>query len=251
MIPLSQIVVIITSALFTDRRGNRMPEIDSFRKVRLMNTIQSLTPFQFKRLVVIDATFPENFNSIELERSLDNVEILRGKIDFIPDDNEYKIYGPSRLEIKLYYSVISQLQKIIAKDDVVLKISAGYEVLNLLKILGKIREKQGVVFRFGNPFRKKVKFCLSSFFLLPGSNFLEFVEFANSAFGLVNWSYPLEALLYDYVNSIRTKSLRCPFPKIKAVFLTINASSNQRSYIMREKIYNIFSNLGIYAKMVE
>lgn len=242
----SDIAVVITSALYAGRLGETLGHVDPFRLQRLQQTITTIQGFQFGKIIVIDATLADDFDGEAFLQY--KVEFVKAKSTIKKSENEYQIYGPSRLEIDLMDNSASSLAKLLNNYKYVLKLSAGYSISNLKPILAIAYA--GVVYRFGNPFRRKIRFCLSSFYILPTGQFISFISYAAAKMDIVAKTYPLEAVLYDFIKTIKTKGITIDYPVINATFLSSQTDSNAKSFKIKLKVYQVLAKLGLYAKSV-
>ncbi|MCY1545160.1 hypothetical protein D9M68_810880 [compost metagenome] len=197
----------------------------------------------FGRILVLDATLPDDY-----QLPFPHVGFFKAGCTLKARPDEYEVYGPSRLEIDLMANSYEYLTGQLAGFSRVVKLSAGYRVNNLYRILARVNE--GVLFRFGNPFRVQVKFCLSSFYVLPCAALLRFVQYAHESLPQVSKTNPLEAVLYNFLKTLNSSPVSIVYPDIQAVFLSDGTHSDQFSFKCKLYIYGILSRMGLYAKVV-
>lgn len=243
---LKDIAVVITSALYVDKLGQSLNSVDPFRLQRLQQTIAAIRTFQFTKIIVLDASLTDNFVAPSTTGA--KIDFVQIKSTLRKHDNEYQVYGPSRLEIDLMDNARSTLSQLLVGYTHIIKLSAGYSVHNLDVILAKA--SSGVVYRFGNPLRRKVRFCLSSFYLLPTAEFLSFISYAAGKIDVVAKKYPLEAVLFDFIQTLKTQAIAIDYPVIHATFLSSQTNSDNSSFKIKLKIYQVLSSLGLYARAV-
>jgi hypothetical protein len=241
------IVIIITSALFADKNGGFLSSVSDIRLERLLNTIYFFKEVGFLNFVVLDNTLPDGF---EIDGKLKDVDITlitgerhHNKNVFL--SNEYLVNGPSRLETMLLYSSISELIPILKGYKFVMKVSAGYEVRNIKKVLENLNN--GIVYRMGNPFRTRIKFCLTSFYILPCDEFINMSNFFYSNFNLISSKTPLEAMMYNFIQTRPHTNHSIDYPCLVGNFLSSGRSSNDLDYKIKEIIFRILSKMGMFA----
>jgi len=243
---LNDIAVVITSALYVDKLGQSLNSIDPFRLQRLQQTIAAILTFKFTKIIVLDASLTDDFVAPTTTGA--KIDFVQIKSTLHKHPNEYQVYGPSRLEIDLMANAQATLNQLLAGYTHIIKLSAGYSVGNLDVILA--RASSGVVYRFGNPLRRKVRFCLSSFYILPTAEFLSFISYAAGKIDMVTKKYPLEAVLFDFIQTLKTRSIAIDYPIINATFLSSQTNSNNSSFKIKLKIYQVLASLGLYARAV-
>lgn len=236
--------LIITSALFAGRQGEMGDHPDAFRLQRLSETLASVEALGFGKIIVLDATLGEGF-----QLPFQNVLLHHAGRTLQPAPQEFAMYGPSRLEIDLMHNSSAFLQEQLAGFSRVVKLSAGYQVSNLKQILECTTE--GLVFRFGNPLRRQIRFCLSSFYILPVPVLFRFIDYATGKLPQVHRTYPLEAVLYDFLPSVKRTALAMAYPQLKAVFLSGGSHSGQFSFKCKLYIYGVLARMGWYASAVQ
>ena len=242
-----KIMVVITSALFSDQQGGNVSLPSANRVARLQRSITSLSNFGLTNFVLLDNTLPNGFKT---ETILQGITInlitpilIEPPIKFLP--NEYQENGPSRLEAVLLYQARSALFKMLQDFEYVLKISAGYQIRNLDEILSKT--ENGVVYRMCNPFRKVIKFCLTSFYILPVQHFLDLSSHFYGQINTMSNLKPLEYHLYTYIKSIQYQAIAINYPVLDADFLSSGRSSADLDYKLKELVFRLLAKLGVYA----
>jgi hypothetical protein len=241
----ANISVIVTSALFVDSDGILKDQPVGIRVERLLKTLDFLKPFVFGKIIILDSTITGTHESLTSIALTYNAQIYTAKRNLIAVENEYQIYGPSRLEIDLIHSSADFLKKELKPDGFVIKLSAGYVIKNLDQLLAKTAH--GIVFRFGNPARMKIRFCLSCFYLMPTATFLKFDAYCFENLANVAKLKPLESHLYDFIKTIETNAISISYPDVEAKFLSSNQSSADFNHQLKQKVYSILSLLGLYA----
>lgn len=234
-------LVVITSALFVGAKGELLTAPSHRRVIRLQKSITALAAIGFKHFVLLDNTIPPTFNLNTLPII---VATLTPSSINLPA-NEFQLNGPSRLEAVLLGQAIADIQQRLLGFKFVLKISAGYEVKNLERILAKATA--GVVFRMGNPFRTKIKFCLTSFYILPVQHFINLAGYFNAKLDDMSNLKPLEYHLYTYVQQVEHQLVAMPYPQFEADFLSSGRSSNDLNYRLKEQIFRLLAKFGLYA----
>jgi hypothetical protein len=239
--------VVITSALFVGQNGERLKTAAVNRMARVQHSLSCLANVGFSNFLLLDNTLPNGFNVQELigdlKIELTIVELVAGSYTLPP--NEYKINGPSRLETILLNQALPNLRVILQNFKFVLKISAGYEVKNLEEIIAKA--KNGIVYRMGNPFRTVVKFCLTSFYILPVHSFIDLCVYFYGQLAMMSNSKPLEYHFYTYISSIPHQAVAISYPLLQADFLSSGRSSADLDYRLKELIFRLLAKLGMYA----
>lgn len=239
--------VIITSALFVGENGARLKTVAANRMARVQQSLSCLANVGFYNFLLLDNTLPAGFNSQtligDLKIELTIVELAAASYTLPPD--EYKINGPSRLETILLNQALPNLRVILRNFKFVLKISAGYEVKNLEDIIAKA--ENGVVYRMGSPFRTVVKFCLTSFYILPVHSFIDLCVYFYGQLAMMSNSKPLEYHFYSYVKSIPHQAVAISYPLLHANFLSSGRSSADFDYRLKELVFRLLAKLGVYA----
>ncbi|MEJ5994845.1 hypothetical protein WG904_10495 [Pedobacter sp. Du54] len=232
-------LVLITSALFIGPKGEILTAPAAHRLKRLHKTISAVTQLGFDHIRVLDNTIPATFK-------LDFVKIATlstSPISFA--DNEFELNGPSRLETVLLGQSLAYLKPLLVKFTHILKLSAGYEVKNLQPILAKAQN--GVVFRMGNPFRTKIKFCLTSFYILPVTHFANMCDFFLDNLADMSNTKPLEYYLYCFVQQVPHRFIKVPYPRLDADFLSSGRSTADFDYRLKESVFKFIAKFGFYA----
>jgi len=241
------ILIVVTSALFTGADGKRLNEVSIIRLNRLKETMSSLAAYGFKNFVVLDHTIVNSFQLTayisEMGINLQTIVVEEPIIKF--PSNEYQINGPSRLEAALLFQSLTQLNDVVKNYKYVLKISAGYQVKNLRNILNATTN--GIVYRMGNPFRQDIKFCLTSFYILPNAYFLALCNFLYAQIPTMSNKKPLEFYMYTYVQLVPHHLSGISYPKLKANFLSSGKSAGDFAYRLREFVFRLLAKLGLYA----
>ncbi|GEM_PF-3359685 len=242
-----KIMVVITSALFSDQQGGKLSLPSPSRTARLQRSITNLSNFGLTNFVLLDNTLPYGFKTEtilqDLTINLITPTLVESPIKFFPD--EYQKNGPSRLEAVLLYQAKPTLFKILQDFEFVLKISAGYQVKNLNEILNKT--KKGVVYRMGNPFRRIIKFCLTSFYILPVQRFIDLSSYFYERVNSMSNLEPLEYHFYNYIKSIQHQTIAINYPILNADFLSSGRSSKDLDYKLKELVFRLLAKLGVYA----
>jgi hypothetical protein len=232
-------LVLITSALFIGSKGEILTKPATHRLKRLHKTISAVTQLGFEHVVVLDNTIPAKFK-------LDSVEIAALSTSSISfSDNEFELNGPSRLETVLLGQSLAYLKPLFVKFTHILKLSAGYEVKNLQNIMAKA--ENGVVFRMGNPFRTKIKFCLTSFYILPVTHFANMCTFFSNSLANMSNTKPLEYYLYCFVQQVPHRFITIPYPILDADFLSSGRSTTDFDYRLKEGVFKLIAKFGFYA----
>jgi hypothetical protein len=238
------ITVLITSALFVDEQGGESITPVPIRVSRLNETLKFIENFDFGQIFILDDSFPTNMDDVGEIQVTDNQKRLFYKREANYNrKKEYELFGPSRLETNLIIKALPEIQEAVSLPYI-LKISGGYKVRNLGEILSKFEE--AFVYRFGSPFRIRTKFCLTAFYILPKEFFFEFARYCNSNYDLLARTYPLEALLYDFVDSKPFYYTSSTYPDIDAVFMSSGRTSKSLNYQSKATIYRILGFLGFY-----
>lgn len=238
------ITVVITSALFVDEKGNELLFPSKLRLDRLNYTLSHLKHFEFKSIIIIDNTFPKSFENIKGIIEINNLSnLFFSRVNLIDRSREYNEYGPSRLEVSLINKASDSLKSCISTSHV-LKISSGYRVNNLEKILEKY--ENGLIYRFGNPFRVNIKFCLTAFYILPVEYFFSFSDYCIKNYLNINKNHPLEAILYKYITTQKYFLIISEYPDINATFLSSNRKSNSINYQLKNFVFSFLARVGIY-----
>lgn len=242
-----QTLVIITSALFVNQDGQQLAEPSQLRINRLQQTIDAFVAFGFKHFLLLDHTLLESFelNTYLTASTVTLIAPIISKSDVVLPKTEYKKNGPSKFEAILLYQALPQLRIILNDFKFILKISAGYQVKNLGKIISKA--SNGAVYRMGNPFRTKIKFCLSSFYILSVEHFIGLCSYFYSQLNSMSNLKPLEYHLYQYVQTLPHQLMTSAYPVLEAKFLSSGRSSNDIDYQIKEKIFKLLAKLGLYA----
>lgn len=232
-------LVVITSALFIGSKGERLIKPPYYRLERLMKTLTAVEDLGFRNVVVLDNTLTPEFKYEGATFApLDSRAMLLPK-------NEFRLNGPSRLETILLGQGLPYLQTRLVDFNYVLKLSAGYDVTNLPAILAKA--SAGLVFRMGNPFRTKIKFCLTSFYILPKAHFANLCTFFISSLNDMSNTKPLEYHLYRYVQQVPHRFLSAPYPVFDANFLSSGRSTTDFDYRLKEGVFKLIAKFGFYA----
>ncbi len=232
-------LVVITSALFIGAKGEQLTEPSTHRLQRLHKTIRAVAANGLHHVVLLDNTLPTSYK-------LDFVEVatLTPSTISLPK-NEFQINGPSRLEAVLLGQGLAYLQARLVGFNYILKLSAGYEVKNLAAIVTKANA--GLVFRMGNPFRIKIKFCLTSFYILPSTHFASLCAFFTNSLANMSNTKPLEYHLYRYVQQVPHRFVVAPYPVFDADFLSSGRSAADFDYRLKEGVFKLIAKFGFYA----
>lgn len=231
-------LVVVTSALFIGPKGERLTQPSPHRLKRLYNTMYSASA-HYGQIVVLDNTLPMGF-------TLPGVEFAElGAAAVLYPTEEFQLNGPSRLEAVLLAQTLPYLQARFGDFTHVLKLSAGYEVKNLAAILPKA--DSGLVFRMGNPFRSKIKFCLTSFYILPTAHYTALCAYFVQHLNDMSKQKPLEYYLYRYVQQVEHRLLAAPYPVIDADFLSSGRKASDLDYRLKEVVFRIIAKFGFYA----
>jgi len=244
MVDISKTTVIITSALFADKKGHLLEHPQEIRIERLLKTLRSLKKFNFENVLVLDSTIRQYGTYISQLIEEQNITFNSPPINSLFSEKEYLLNGPSRLEIDLLYHSIPFLKDRLRNEKYIIKLSAGYEIKNLEKILAKAQG--GLIYRFGNPLRMNTKLCLSCFYIFPVKKLFKSIEYCYANLEYVNKSKPLEAFLYEYAKLQKLSMLRSDYPIIDAQFMSSNTSSKDLSFKIKLFIYVIISKMGLY-----
>lgn len=240
-------VVIITSALFVGQKGERLNVAAPNRIARVQNSLSNLAAVGFSHFLLLDNTLPIGFDKQEvlgnIKLNLTIVELAATSVS-LPID-EYLINGPSRLETILLNQALPSLRTILQDFQFVLKISAGYQVKNLKEIVSKA--KHGVVYRMGNPLRTVVKFCLTSFYILPVHSFIDLCVYFYGQLETMSNLKPLEYQLHQYIKAVPHQLIAINYPILHADFLSSGRSSADLDYRSKELVFRLLSKLGVYA----
>ena len=235
-------LVLVTSALFIDSRGNQLSKPSPERKLRIEQSVISLRLAGFERFVLLDNTIPPGYFE---EDEFGIIKAFTLPCNVILPANEFRLNGPSRLEAVLLIETAMYLVQNFNQVKYVLKISAGYQVRNINEIMKKAGE--GIVFRMGNPFRQNIKFCLTSFYILPLKDYIGLVQHFTDSMDQISHLKPLEHHLYTYVQKIPHQLVSAPYPRLSARFMSSNRTSNDLSYRLKEVVFRFLSKLGLYA----
>ena len=245
-ITIDNTIVLVTSALFADKCGGYLTEPSLIRIERLNATLDSFYTGGFSNIIIIDNTVPENFD-ISIFVKDQKIRQIGARCTNLSNGllpNEYSINGPSKLELLLLWDNMEVLKQICKDYAFILKISAGYKVSNLKKIYNLA--PNGAVFRMGNPLRIKVKFCLTSFYILPKGAFFKMISFFYTHINKVSAKFPLEALMFDYINTLKVYLTPVPYPKLDAQFLSSGRSSKDFDYLLKERVFILLARLGLF-----
>lgn len=244
-------IILITSALYADAVGRRQDHPVAFRLERIVQSLKEMDSYGFKRFVLVDNTLPPGFPSkdlfgdypLQVVDSWQPTDKLEG---FQPIKDEFQQFGPSRLEAALLFQALPRLQELLRESQYILKISAGYRIANFAQVFEQA-QNGGAVFRMGNPLRRSIPFCLTSFYLLPTPHFLELVTYFYSHIRDMRSWRPLEYYLYRFITGMPYQRIRIPYPRLRARFLAAGKTADDPIYRIKEKIFDGLSRLGLYA----
>ena len=239
-------LLIITSALYAES-NDKICDIKSFlrRRNRLVNTINFYFNY-FNNILIWDQTIPDNIS----------FDILPGSKYFkrLPCNNIFlninnSSNATSILEAALLYNGLLICENEIKQYDRIIKVSAGYLINNVTKIL--TNSNAGVVFKFGNPFRLKERFCFTAFYILFPNDFIQFAKYAYKEKILNSCNKPIEYNLWKFIKNKRKRQISLPYPDINAYFWTVGQSSKSFIFQFKLLIYKMLSYLGIFAYSID
>ncbi len=240
-----QTLVVITSALFVGAKGEALTAPLPHRVARLQKSLAAAKEIGFNHFVLLDNTIPPKFDVDTLPLL---VVALTPSTITLPT-NEFQLNGPSRLEAVLLGQALIDLQQRLKNFKFVLKISAGYAIKNLENIAANASE--GVVFRMGNPLRHQIRFCLTSFYILPSQHFINLIAYFNIKLHDMSNLKPLEYHLYTYVQQVAHQLVAIPYPRFDADFLSSGRSSKDLNYRLKEQVFRLLAKFGVYAYVVK
>jgi hypothetical protein len=235
-------LVLVTSALFVDHQGKQLSKPSPERKRRIEQTVISLSLAGFNDFLLLDNTIPRGYFE---EGELGILKAFTLPCNVSLPINEFQLNGPSRLEAVLLMETAMFLMQNFSHVKYILKVSAGYQIRNIHEIMDKAG--QGIVFRMGSPFRQKIKFCLTSFYILPIAEYFGFVQHLTDNIDEISHTKPLEHHMYTYIQSIPHQLIAAPYPRLAAHFITSNKTTNDLSYRLKELVFSALSKLGLYA----
>jgi len=235
-------LLIITSALFAEST-NELCDIASFhkRKERLEKTID-FYKYHFTNIIIWDQTIPIDIPFQILPGSIyyKKIKYNNGLRDLINIPN-----ATSFLEAQLLYNGVLDHKEFLYNFDRICKISSGYIINNIDKILSN--SNTSIVYRFGNPFRIHEKYCLTSFYFFSTNNFIDFVDFVFNKKIINNCKKPIELNLWEFIKNKNKKSISIIYPNIKAYFWSVGKSSNNIFFQLKLLVYKILSSFGLFA----
>ncbi|SFG62106.1 hypothetical protein [Pedobacter insulae] len=241
-----RILVIITSAIYIGTKGESLASPSPIRVERIKQTLLHLASNGFRHIAIVDQTirdvaqvqalFAEALTILNGAYGVNETALLA---------NEYAVNGPSRLEAALLFHSLPQLETLLSNFDYVMKLSAGYRVKNIQQIISQAQH--GVVYRMGNPLRQEIRFCLTSFYLIPAKHFVALCRFFYAHLPTMCHQKPLEYYMYCYVKTTSHQPIKLNYPQLEAHFLSSSRSSNDLDYRVKELVFKVLAKLGLFA----
>jgi hypothetical protein len=223
-------ILSATDALVADRRGRLRDSIRFYQDLGI-----------FRRIVLADGTLRDS------DRARLTAEFAGVEIPALTTHPHGPFAGPSYLEALLYAEVLAA--GVVADDDAIwVKATGGYQVKNLMAILGVAKREGscGLCFLHQSPLRLRRRFAMSAFFLLDGAGLNGFLRHVSASLERTRQE-PLESLLLEFFATRPTKTVRAPYPRIDAFFATTGLRSDSLRLLPNWVAWRTLSAMGIYA----